>query len=382
MKNFVLILAAFSMMLLTFLNCNSGENSKTLTVSGTIQNAGNMQVYFEKIGLVPNTPNTVVAKTEADANGNFSITTDQPLAEGLYRLRIGQQVLTMVFDGSERNVKVNGDLQQIGNFQYQIEGSPGSLTFLQTVQAYRQKQPNVQDIENLIETSENPLVGAYVATLAFGNRPEFANIYEKAAKRIETTYPGSSYAADLNSYISSLKQLAMNSGGGSNGLIPEEQRQPAPDIRLPGPDGKTYALSDLKGKVVLLDFWASWCMPCRRENPNVVKVYQKYKDKGFTVFSVSLDGVDSRTAASFNNDPKRIAELTERGKQNWIQAIQKDGLEWPYHVSDLKKWDCVPARQYGVTSIPRAFIIDAQGRIASMNVRGAEQIEAAIQELL
>ena len=341
-----------------------------------------MQVFLEKTGIVPNTPNTVVAKTEADANGNFSFTIDQPLPGGLYRIRIGQQVVNLVFDGSERDVKITGDLQQLGNFQYQVEGSPSSLNFLQTVQGYRQKQPNVKDIENLVETSENPLVGAYVAMLAFGNRSEFANIHEKAVKRIEAAYPGSSYVSDYNNFISSLKQVAMNTGGGANGIIPEDQRQPAPDIRLPGPDGKTYALSDLKGKVVLLDFWASWCMPCRRENPNVVKVYQQYKDKGFTVFSVSLDGVDGRTASRFNNDPKKIAELKEQGRQRWIEAIKKDGLEWPYHVSDLKKWDCVPARQYGVTGIPRAFIIDKEGRIAATQVRGAEQIENVIKELL
>ncbi|RME02691.1 MAG: AhpC/TSA family protein [Bacteroidetes bacterium] len=381
MKKFAFILTAFSLMLFSFTACNDSSSS-SLTVSGTIQNAGSMQVFLEKTGIVPNTPNTVVAKTEADENGNFSITVDQPLAEGLYRIRIGQQSINLIFDGTERDVKVTGDLQQLNNFQYTVEGSPSSLNFLQTVQGYRQKQPNVQDIEKLVETSENPLVGAYIATLAFGNKPQFANIHEKAAKRIEAAYPGSTYASDYNSFISSLKQLAMNTGGGANGLIPEAQRQPAPDIRLPGPDGKTYALSDLKGKVVLLDFWASWCMPCRRENPNVVKVYQAYKDKGFTVFSVSLDGVDGRTASRFNNDPKKIAELKAQGKQRWIEAIQKDGLEWPYHVSDLKKWDCEPARQYGVTGIPRAFIIDKEGRIAATQVRGAEAIEAAIKELL
>ncbi len=151
--------------------------------------------------------------------------------------------------------------------------------------------------------------------------------------------------------------------------------------RLPSPSGKVYALSDLKGKVVLLDFWASWCGPCRRENPNVVKIYKKYKDQGFTVFSVSLDGLDSRTKARFNSE-ELIQQQLEISKQRWIKAIEQDGLEWPYHVSDLKKWECAPARLYGVTSIPRTFLIDREGRIAAVNLRGAQQIEQALLMVL
>ena len=104
MKKFAFILTAFSLLLFSFTACNDSSSS-SLTVSGTIQNAGSMQVFLEKTGIVPNTPNTVVAKTEADENGNFSITVDQPLAEGLYRIRIGQQSINLIFDGTERDVK-------------------------------------------------------------------------------------------------------------------------------------------------------------------------------------------------------------------------------------------------------------------------------------
>ncbi|GIV31372.1 MAG: hypothetical protein KatS3mg029_0723 [Saprospiraceae bacterium] len=366
-----------------FLQACSDAGSKQLVISGTISQAGNMQVSLERSGLVATAPNSLIARTETDASGNFKIVVENPLPEGLYRLRVGQQAVNLVFDGTERHVKVNSTLAQMGQYQYSVEGSPSSETFLRTVQGYIQSQPTINDIENLIETTENPFVGAYIATMALGNRPEYVNIHERAVQKLEEKYPSSPYVQDYKAYIASLKQLSMTQQTSSaGGVIPEDKRQPAPDIRLPGPDGKIYALSDLKGKVVLLDFWASWCMPCRRENPNVVKVYHQYKDKGFTVFSVSLDGVDQRTAARFNNDPKKIAELREQGKKAWIQAIQQDGLEWPYHVSDLKKWDCEPARQYGVTGIPRAFIIDKEGRIASTSVRGAEEIEAVIKQLL
>lgn len=139
----------------------------------------------------------------------------------------------------------------------------------------------------------------------------------------------------------------------------------APEIEMSSPEGKTLKLSSLKGKIVLVDFWASWCGPCRRENPNVVRAYNKYKNakfdkaKGFEIFSVSLD----------NNE------------RAWAKAIQQDGLIWKYHVSDLKKWRNEAAQRYGVESIPSSFLIDQNGVVIAKNLRGP-QIDLQLDQLV
>ena len=132
----------------------------------------------------------------------------------------------------------------------------------------------------------------------------------------------------------------------------------APDLVGMTPDSQSYALSKMRGKIVLIDFWASWCGPCRRENPNVVANYNKYKDKGFDILGVSLD----------------------REPNAWKKAIKDDGLPW-HHISDLKGWQSSHAALYSVTSIPQTVLVDKDGKILARNVRG-DQLGAKLKELL
>lgn len=138
----------------------------------------------------------------------------------------------------------------------------------------------------------------------------------------------------------------------------------APALEYTSPEGETIALSELEGQMVLIDFWAAWCPPCRMENPNLVDAYQKYKDtdfengNGFTIYSVSLDN----------------------SKDAWIKAIKSDNLTWDYHVSDLKGWESEAAARYEVRGIPTNYLINGDGIIVAKNLRG-EDLHTKLEEL-
>lgn len=174
------------------------------------------------------------------------------------------------------------------------------------------------------------------------NYGEVVPLFSTLAPAIQNTDNGKAYKAALDK----LKATAVGSI--------------APNFTQNDPTGKPVSLSSYKGKYVLLDFWASWCGPCRQENPNVVKVYNQYKTKNFTVLGVSLDRPD--------------------GKDAWLKAIKDDGLAWN-HVSDLQFWNNEVAALYGVRSIPGNFLIDPTGKIVARDLRG-EELEQTLAKLL
>ncbi len=166
------------------------------------------------------------------------------------------------------------------------------------------------------------------------DRDQYFDTYLAVSEKLKKEWPDYAVSKEFVASVDRMKSLAIG--------------QPAPEISLPDTTGKVVKLSSMKGKYVLLDFWAKWCGPCRQENPNVVRAYHKYKDKGFTVFGVSLD----------------------RSKQDWMNAIKQDGLVWT-HVSDLKYWQSEAAKTYNITGIPFSLLLDPNGVIIAKNLRGA-----------
>lgn len=164
--------------------------------------------------------------------------------------------------------------------------------------------------------------------------PEDVDYYIKVDKALAGKYATSPFYKNFHTKVLSISRFAPGTD--------------VPEINLPDPNGNLVPLSSLRGKVVLIDFWASWCKPCRRENPNVVAAYQQYKDKGFTIYGVSLD----------------------KNKDSWVKAIAQDNLTWT-QVSDLKFWQSEAAKAYGVSSIPFALLIDKEGKVIGKNLRGA-----------
>ncbi len=209
---------------------------------------------------------------------------------------------------------------------------------------------------SLVEKGKTQLVALLKqqpASLALFNLLQDPNLVDKdnnldlfvqSAEKFKKDWPTSPFTKELVSMTEKIKVTAVG--------------QLAPEIALPNPSGQIVKLSSLRGKYVLIDFWAKWCGPCRKENPNVVRAYHRFKSKGFEVFGVSLD----------------------RNKQDWMQAIQEDGLVWT-QVSDLQYFNSQAARDYNIQAIPFSILLDKDGKIIAKNLRGAA-LERKLEEVL
>lgn len=209
----------------------------------------------------------------------------------------------------------------------------------------KQYEKNLQDVNKAIKQKIRDM-GTSVAILQAINfldkDREFAFI-DSIAQVIEKEMPDFQIKKDFIKEVDNLRKLALGSI--------------APEIELPNPEGEIVKLSSLRGTYVLIDFWAAWCGPCRRENPNVVNMYNKYRDKGFEIYGVSLD----------------------RNREDWMKAIDNDRLTWT-HVSDLKYFNSEAAQTYNINAIPATYLIDRQGKIIGKNLRG-QVLEEKLEEI-
>lgn len=355
------------------LSSGGGSSQQATTIKGTIKNAETLSLYFDKINF--DNTNFMYPSTAIDGSGNFQMDIEEPLEAGIYRFRIGKVKSYIILNGSEREIVINGDLNSLARYDYEIKGAPATTGFVNAMKGFMNKSMTAEQLVDYINNEPNALAAAFATTNIFRGAPDKMDLLASVSDKLKNQLPNSKYATDFGTVVQQLQ--AQMASRAAKELI--QLGKTAPDIRLNDPEGKEYALSDLKGKVVLLDFWASWCGPCRKANPHVVEVYHKYKSKGFTVMSVSLDGINPRMMNRFKTQ-EEIDKQLEASRKRWVAAIEKDQLEWPYHVSDLKHWNSIAAKTYGVSSIPQTFLIDRDGKFAAMNPRFT--LEEELKKLL
>lgn len=361
----------FTLLLVTSIGIS--QESFSLALEGQIFNAPS-----DSLALIQNNGNNedqIIGVLELNKKGNF---------KGSFSLNDPDYYVLQLTDGQKINIIVEGEqtIKVYGNgknlfFQTNIVGSESSVAmneFLRYNFSYQKKldsanrylqanQDKKREIQQAFRSTYEQFTGerqrfmgqnanspALIAVLPTFNIQQEFGLYEKAVKGLEQGFGDSPTVKRIvTEYEKNRKQL--------QATLPVSIGSEAKDIALPNPEGDTLRLSDYRGKVVLLDFWASWCGPCRKENPNVVKLYEKYKEEGFEVFSVSLD----------------------RDSTKWVKAIEQDGLVWKGHVSDLQFWKSRAAKKYNVSSIPYTVLIDREGKVIATKLRGAaleNQLEA------
>jgi len=372
--------AAILVLAIVLFSCNDKEEKGKFSIEGNIKNTPDQAIYLEQLFFSQKNPE--VLDTAEIKNGKF-ILSGIGTEEGLYRLRMEKMQAGFLFINDQPLIRFTADAKDLGlektifespansllkklitqieskriaqisaNEKFeQLQSTPGSdsLMAIETNRLNELKDDFQKYIIRYIDSSSNPVVAMFALGYTQNIEP---GLLEKPLLNLANRFPKHNGVASI---MQQYKQMMAK----QQQLNERQTKFPnignlAPDITMNDPEGKPFSLSQLKGKYVLVDFWASWCGPCRGENPNVVAAYNEYKDKNFTVLGVSLD----------------------EDKDAWLKAIKDDNLSWK-QISDLQGWKNAAVALYGFEGIPYNVLIDPQGVIIATSLR-----ESALQQKL
>ena len=360
-----------------FTACDQNKNNGAFELKGKISGSNGETLYLEKL---TNPQPVVVDSAVLNNDGEFEFKNYLPKL-GFYRVRTDpRNMITLVLDSNVK-ISITADIKDFSNTK-KIVGSPESTLFYEYEAISKARNLQLDSLDksfqmimevrkfdtlrmdsvsrsfeapyNVIMNRFNSLItekikqnnNMYASMIAIqGLDPDrFGDTYRSLADGLLKKYPKDKSVMMFRDAVNKMLGTTIGSK--------------APEIVLPSPDGKEIALSSLRGKVVLIDFWASWCGPCRKEMPNVVRAYAKYKSKGFEIYGVSLD----------------------KEKGNWVEAIKEEGITWP-QVSDLLYWQSSVISLYAIEGIPYTVLLDREGTIIAKNLRG-EELDEKLAEVL
>lgn len=359
------------------ISCGSKSGSG-FEISGKITGAENRKIILESMSFpgLNNPKFTVIDTARADKEGNFKIKNELP-ERMICRISVdGNRQNYYVVSVYDEKLKIDANLADMRSPA--VEGSPATSSLFGLLDAIRKFDTIARLMDDSIVHLQATGMDSLADVITTKMRSDYFAIFKNYA---DSTQQVSNAVVALESlfdndfdYVKSFAAKASGSKDSASLYVKELKEKvklqeaviaqsfigkPIIDIVQPDPSGKELKLSDLKGKIVLIDFWASWCGPCRKENPNVVNVYNKYKSGGFTVFSVSLD--DKKDA--------------------WMEAIKKDGLVWPTHVAAFNGAQNQAANDYHITGIPMNFLVNQDGIIVAQNLRGTK-LDQEVRKLI